>query len=63
MVRALQVHLLGKPDPVIYKKAMSLLGLQPDEILAVGDSVEHDIKGAALPGSPDGPQMATKQPQ
>ena len=40
----LQVHLLGKPDPVIYEQALKLLGLPADQVLAVGDSVEHDIK-------------------
>lgn len=38
--------LLGKPAPTIYKAAMQLLGLNdPKEIIAIGDSLEHDIAG------------------
>lgn len=37
---------MGKPAPVIYEGAMALLGLDAAEILAVGDSLEHDIRGA-----------------
>ena len=36
---------MGKPDPIIYEAAMSLLGLDASEVLAIGDSLEHDIKG------------------
>lgn len=42
----MQVCLLGKPAPVIYQTAMQLLGLEsPADILAIGDSLEHDIAG------------------
>ena len=42
---------MGKPDAVIYVAAMaSLGGLRPQEVLAVGDSLEHDIAGAAAAG-------------
>jgi HAD superfamily hydrolase (TIGR01509 family) len=41
-----KVYTMGKPDPVIYNLALDALGLKPEEILAVGDSVEHDIAGA-----------------
>ncbi len=45
----LQVILLGKPAPVIYEAAMQLLGLtSPGEVLAIGDSLEHDIAGEEL---------------
>lgn len=40
-----EVHLMGKPSPVIYQAALGMLGLQPHEVLAVGDSMEHDIAG------------------
>lgn len=40
-----QVRLMGKPDPIIYTSAMKLIGLTPDQVLAVGDSLEHDIYG------------------
>lgn len=45
-----EVHLLGKPDPIIYRTALEKLDLPPDQVLAVGDSVEHDIKGATAAG-------------
>ena len=45
---AVQVHLLGKPDPVIYKQALKMLDLPSEQVLAIGDSVEHDIKGQVL---------------
>jgi len=38
--------LLGKPAPVIYEVAMEMLGVEnPKEVLAIGDSMEHDIAG------------------
>ena len=40
-----QVHLLGKPAPVIYEAAMDIMGLPADQVLAVGDSISHDVKG------------------
>ncbi|KAG1680807.1 hypothetical protein FOA52_008140 [Chlamydomonas sp. UWO 241] len=44
------VRLMGKPDAVIYEAAMGALGLPPSQVLAVGDSLEHDIAGAAAAG-------------
>lgn len=35
----MQVHLMGKPDPVIYEAARKLLDLQPSEVIAIGDSL------------------------
>ena len=41
-----QVVLLGKPAPAIYEVAMKMLGVQnSEEVLAIGDSLEHDIAG------------------
>ena len=38
---------VGKPHPPIYGACLDALdGLQPSEIVAVGDSVEHDVRGA-----------------
>jgi len=45
-----EVKVMGKPDPVIYIAAMELIGLEKDEVLAVGDSLEHDISGANAAG-------------
>ena len=46
-----QVVLLGKPAPAIYKVAMEMLSAEdPQHVLAIGDSMEHDIAGKP-PGS------------
>lgn len=38
--------LLGKPAPAIYEVAMQMLEVEnPKEVLAIGDSMEHDIAG------------------
>jgi ribonucleotide monophosphatase NagD (HAD superfamily) len=36
---------MGKPASIIYEEAERLLGLQPQQIVAIGDSLEHDIAG------------------
>jgi ribonucleotide monophosphatase NagD (HAD superfamily) len=41
---------MGKPDPIIYDLALDDLGLHRAEVLAVGDSMEHDIAGAISAG-------------
>jgi HAD superfamily hydrolase (TIGR01459 family) len=41
------VRSIGKPDPAIYRRAFDMLGVAPDRILAVGDSLRTDIAGAA----------------
>jgi HAD superfamily hydrolase (TIGR01459 family) len=41
------VRSLGKPDPAIYQPVLEQLGLPPDQVLAVGDSLRTDIAGAA----------------
>lgn len=38
--------IMGKPDPIIYRLALDDLSLKSHEIIAVGDSLEHDIAGA-----------------
>jgi HAD superfamily hydrolase (TIGR01459 family) len=40
------VRSLGKPDPAIYQPILERLGLPPDRVLAVGDSLRTDIAGA-----------------
>jgi ribonucleotide monophosphatase NagD (HAD superfamily) len=37
---------MGKPGPLIYKDAAGMLDLPASEVLVVGDSLEHDIRGA-----------------
>jgi HAD superfamily hydrolase (TIGR01459 family) len=40
----------GKPQQRIYRTALRLLGLPEQAVLAVGDSLEHDVAGAAGSG-------------
>ena len=40
----------GKPYPAIYESCFEALGCAKDRIIAIGDSVEHDILGAARVG-------------
>ena len=45
------VRWFGKPYPAIYQHAQSLLkGIAADRIVCIGDSIEHDIAGAAGAG-------------
>lgn len=41
------VRSLGKPEPAVYQPVLQQLGLSPDRVLAVGDSLHTDIAGAA----------------
>ncbi|MDX2222889.1 MAG: TIGR01459 family HAD-type hydrolase [Rhodospirillaceae bacterium] len=41
---------LGKPDPKIYRLAVSMLGADPKRIAVVGDALETDVKGAHAAG-------------
>jgi putative hydrolase of the HAD superfamily len=45
-------HLVGlkKPDPAIFKHALELLGVEPDEAVFVGDSYTHDALAARAAG-------------
>ena len=45
-----EVVLMGKPAPVIYAAALEMLQLPAHQVIAVGDSLEHDIGGAAAAG-------------
>lgn len=40
------VSMRGKPDPAIYDNALELLGLPRNRVLAVGDALHTDVKGA-----------------
>jgi 2-haloacid dehalogenase len=39
-----------KPHPVVFQRALEQLGLQPNEVLHVGDSDVDDVKGAKAAG-------------
>lgn len=36
---------MGKPDPIIYNVALDMLQLPTESIVAIGDSLQHDIQG------------------
>ncbi|MDR3538624.1 MAG: TIGR01459 family HAD-type hydrolase [Acetobacteraceae bacterium] len=42
-----EVRSLGKPDPAIYQPVLQQLGMPPERVLAVGDSLRTDVAGAA----------------
>jgi len=39
-----------KPDPEIFRRALKLIGLKPNEVLHVGDDAERDWKAATAAG-------------
>jgi FMN phosphatase YigB (HAD superfamily) len=41
---------VGKPDPAMYEATVAGLGLAPERILHVGDSVHYDVDGALACG-------------
>lgn len=45
-----KVQFYGKPHRPIFQAVQTFLGVAPDRILMVGDSLEHDIAGAAAAG-------------
>jgi putative hydrolase of the HAD superfamily len=40
----------GKPDPRAFQQALDRLGLAPDDVLMVGDSLEKDVRAALAVG-------------
>lgn len=45
-----EVRYVGKPWPAVYRAALAVLDLPVERVLAVGDSLGHDIGGAAAFG-------------
>jgi ribonucleotide monophosphatase NagD (HAD superfamily) len=45
-----EVRVMGKPSTVIYQMALDEMQLAAHEVVAIGDSMEHDIAGAAAMG-------------
>jgi len=45
-------YVVGKPEPFLYRLAAERLGLEPEEIVAVGDRLDTDIAGARAAGLP-----------
>jgi HAD superfamily hydrolase (TIGR01459 family) len=44
------VHYHGKPHPRIYRSCLQYLDRPAERLLAIGDSLEHDVAGAAQAG-------------
>ena len=44
------VSMRGKPDPAIYAQALKILGCPRDRVLAVGDALHTDVRGANAAG-------------
>lgn len=44
--------IIGKPEPVLYQQALALLGVPPEQTLAIGDRLDTDILGAVRAGIP-----------
>ncbi|WP_432742221.1 HAD-IIA family hydrolase [Methylobacter sp. G7] len=42
--------IIGKPEPIIYQQALTLLGADPAQTVAIGDRLETDILGAVRTG-------------
>jgi 4-nitrophenyl phosphatase len=42
--------IIGKPEPIMYQQALSLLGTDPSQTVAIGDRLETDILGAVRAG-------------
>jgi 4-nitrophenyl phosphatase len=42
--------IIGKPEPIIYQQALTLLGIDPNQTVAIGDRLETDILGAVRTG-------------
>ncbi len=38
--------IIGKPEPIMYQQAMTILGSKPSETIAIGDRLDTDILGA-----------------
>jgi len=45
-----RAHGWTKPHPTIFQAALQLLGVEPEEAVMVGDSVEDDVEGALALG-------------
>jgi len=41
-----KAEIIGKPSPMIYKKALNILKVKPNDIITIGDDVLTDIEGA-----------------
>lgn len=42
--------IIGKPEPIMYQQAITILGVSPDNTIAIGDRLNTDILGAVNTG-------------
>ncbi|NOT13205.1 MAG: HAD-IIA family hydrolase [Methylococcaceae bacterium] len=42
--------IIGKPEPIMYQQALTILGIEPEATVAIGDRLETDILGAVRTG-------------
>lgn len=49
-ILASAIEELEKPDPEIFRRAMTMIGSRPEECAHFGDSLEKDVQGAAKAG-------------
>lgn len=42
--------IIGKPEPIMYQQALARLGVEPHQVVAIGDRLETDILGAIRAG-------------
>ena len=42
--------MIGKPSPVFFNQAASLLGMSPRDLVMIGDDVDSDVGGAMRAG-------------
>ena len=45
-----RAKIIGKPEPLLYQMALKMLGVLPEQTLAIGDRLETDIAGAHAAG-------------
>lgn len=45
-----QPIIIGKPEPILYQQALDLLGVEPENVIAIGDRLNTDILGAVRTG-------------
>ena len=42
--------IIGKPEPIMYRQAIAMLGVDPSDTVAIGDRLDTDILGAVRAG-------------
>ena len=50
--RAADHELIGKPGPMLFRRACAVLGVMPDRAVMIGDNPDTDVAGAAAAGMP-----------